>query len=235
MWTSMVWELILKGWSHKNHWGTTEFMHIMGMVHYLGSYLPTDVTHLLNPMLKADKAWVWGPAQAFTKVKQMLTETPTLAFLDKGFPWVKGQNTLLQWGPQLAQSYLLCKAEAQIHWHHKFSLLILCCINHRHPFTVKLMQTGLWGKWMYKAEATLLMGAAGYSWHRTLQQTSLLIITLFHAFITTFMEVHRFIDTPALPVYFVTQVWLPKWGCFCSRRRFYHLIWINNRKSVLGN
>lgn len=65
---------------------TTELKHVMGMVHFLGRYLPNlaDVTHPLNDPLKADKAWVWGPAQnkAFTDMKQLLTEAPILAFYD---------------------------------------------------------------------------------------------------------------------------------------------------------
>ncbi len=64
----------------------TELKRVTGMVHYLGRYLPNlaDVTHPLNDLLRADKAWIWSPAQeqAFTKVKQLLTEAPILAFYD---------------------------------------------------------------------------------------------------------------------------------------------------------
>ena len=65
---------------------TTELRRILGMVHYLGRFLPNlaDVTRPLNDLLKADSEWIWSPAQekAFIQVKQMLTEAPVLAFYD---------------------------------------------------------------------------------------------------------------------------------------------------------
>lgn len=64
----------------------------MGMVHYLGRYLPNlaDVTCPLNDLLRADKALVWGQAQeqAFTKVKQLLTESLIPSFYDGSKPTI---------------------------------------------------------------------------------------------------------------------------------------------------
>ena len=58
----------------------------LGMINYLGRYLPNISTVLrpLNNLLEKNAAWTWGPAQsqAFQKVKTMLTTAPTLAFFD---------------------------------------------------------------------------------------------------------------------------------------------------------
>ena len=63
---------------------------VMGMVHYLGSYLPDlhTVTRPLNDLLKADIVWSWGPDQeaAFAKVKEMVSCTPVLAYYDATKP-----------------------------------------------------------------------------------------------------------------------------------------------------
>ncbi len=40
-----------------------ELRRFMGMVHYLGSYLPNSVTGLLNDLLKANRQWTWGVQQ----------------------------------------------------------------------------------------------------------------------------------------------------------------------------
>ena len=62
----------------------------MGMIHYLGSYLPDlhNVTRPLNDLLKGDAAWSWGPDQesAFIKVKEMVSSTPVLAYYDATKP-----------------------------------------------------------------------------------------------------------------------------------------------------
>lgn len=56
-----------------------ELRRVLGMVHYLGRYLPhlSDVTKPMTDLLKSDAVWFWGAAQeeAFKKVKQLITET----------------------------------------------------------------------------------------------------------------------------------------------------------------
>lgn len=62
----------------------------LGMVNYLGRYLPHLSERLkpLNDLLKNDATWSWGPKQktAFQSVKEMLSTTPTLAFYDPTKP-----------------------------------------------------------------------------------------------------------------------------------------------------
>lgn len=64
----------------------------LGMVHYLGRYLPnlSEVTKPLNDLLKSEAAWTWDVAQieAFNKVKQLISTAPTLAFYDVNKPTV---------------------------------------------------------------------------------------------------------------------------------------------------
>ncbi|XP_060774394.1 uncharacterized protein K02A2.6-like [Neoarius graeffei] len=64
----------------------SDLRQMMGMVHYLGRYVPhlSEVTRPLNELLRKDTAWIWGPAQdeAFHKVKCLITESPVLAFYD---------------------------------------------------------------------------------------------------------------------------------------------------------
>uniref|UniRef100_A0A8C1XAL3 ribonuclease H n=1 Tax=Cyprinus carpio TaxID=7962 RepID=A0A8C1XAL3_CYPCA len=70
----------------------TEVKRILGMVHYLGRYLPglAEITHPLNDLLKADAVWTWSHAQeqALTKVKQLLFEAPILSFFYVSKPTV---------------------------------------------------------------------------------------------------------------------------------------------------
>ena len=60
--------------------------HYLGMVNYLGKYLPHLLTILrpLNELLSEDTAWMWGPPQrtAFNKVKKLLIKPPVLAYFD---------------------------------------------------------------------------------------------------------------------------------------------------------
>ena len=62
----------------------------LGMVNHLGRYLPhlSSVLRPLNDLLVKETVWTWGPEQAavFTKVKEMLTTTPTLAYFDPAKP-----------------------------------------------------------------------------------------------------------------------------------------------------
>ena len=63
-----------------------ELRRILGMIHYLGRYLPnlSEVTKALTDLLKKEVMWGWGAAQqeAFKRVKQLVTEAPVLAFFD---------------------------------------------------------------------------------------------------------------------------------------------------------
>ena len=67
---------------------TTELRRILGMVNFLGKYIP-HLSSVLRPMtelLEKEKAWIWGPpqAKAFADVKELITSAPTLAFYDPG-------------------------------------------------------------------------------------------------------------------------------------------------------
>ena len=59
---------------------------ILGMIHYLGSFLPDlhEVTRPLNDLLKADAVWFWGPdqEQSFNAIKALVSAAPVLAFYD---------------------------------------------------------------------------------------------------------------------------------------------------------
>lgn len=67
-----------------------ETRQLLGMVNYLGRFLPnlSQVTRPLNDLLASDSAWLWGPLQqeSFDNVKQMLTTAPVLAFYELGLP-----------------------------------------------------------------------------------------------------------------------------------------------------
>lgn len=69
-----------------------ELRRILGMVNFLGRYIPHLSTTLqpVNELLEADKAWTWGPAQAeaLQTVKRQLSTAPTLAFFDLSKPTV---------------------------------------------------------------------------------------------------------------------------------------------------
>lgn len=68
----------------------TELRQFLGIVNYLGRFLPnlSQVTQPLNELRKNDRAWIWDSAQqeAFIKVKDMITSTPVLAFYQLGKP-----------------------------------------------------------------------------------------------------------------------------------------------------
>ena len=59
---------------------------VMGMVHFLRSYLPGlhSVPRSLSDLLKDDTVWAWGPAQkeAFVKMKMLVAPTPIVAYYD---------------------------------------------------------------------------------------------------------------------------------------------------------
>ncbi|KAK7109817.1 hypothetical protein V1264_013798 [Littorina saxatilis] len=64
----------------------TELRRILGMMNFLGRFLP-NLSSVLKPvteLLEKDKAWNWGQPQtlAFSKAKELLTAAPTLAYFD---------------------------------------------------------------------------------------------------------------------------------------------------------
>lgn len=67
-----------------------ELRRFLGMINYLGRYVPHLSTTLkpLNDLLKNETEWSWGHQQreAFQKVKEMLSSAPTLAFYDPNKP-----------------------------------------------------------------------------------------------------------------------------------------------------
>ena len=64
----------------------------LGMVNYLGKYLPhlSTILRPLNELLSKDTTWMWGPPQrtAFNKVKELLIKPPVLAYFDPKKPTV---------------------------------------------------------------------------------------------------------------------------------------------------
>ena len=64
----------------------SELRRVMGMINWLGSYIPhlATVTEPLNKLLKSSVEWSWGPdqIQAFDSIKKILTSAPVLAFYD---------------------------------------------------------------------------------------------------------------------------------------------------------
>ncbi|XP_064482548.1 uncharacterized protein K02A2.6-like [Ornithodoros turicata] len=64
----------------------TELKSFLGMVNYLGKFIPhlADVVSPLNALLSSKSQWVWTEAQqrAFKTVKTLLTTSPVLVFFD---------------------------------------------------------------------------------------------------------------------------------------------------------
>lgn len=67
-----------------------ELKRILGMVNYLGRYIPnlSTVGQPLYELLKNKNMWTWGHAQqaAFEHMKELLTTAPVLAYYDVGKP-----------------------------------------------------------------------------------------------------------------------------------------------------
>ena len=65
---------------------------IIGMVQYLGRYIPNlaQVMQPLNELLRADSVWCWDTAQqnAFDEVKRIVSQEPVLVFYDVNKPTV---------------------------------------------------------------------------------------------------------------------------------------------------
>ena len=68
----------------------TELRRILGMINFLGKHVPHLSTTLrpMTELLEKDRAWLWGDQQtsAFKKVKELLTNAPTLHFYDPTKP-----------------------------------------------------------------------------------------------------------------------------------------------------
>ena len=70
----------------------SELRRMLGLINFLGRYLP-NLSTVLRPvtqLLEKDHVWTWGPTQiqAMVTVKKMLTSMPTLAFYDPRKPTV---------------------------------------------------------------------------------------------------------------------------------------------------
>ena len=63
-----------------------ELRRVLGMINYLGRFLPglSTVLHPVTDLLKKDSAWAWGDLQerVMQKAKDMLSSAPTLAYYD---------------------------------------------------------------------------------------------------------------------------------------------------------
>ncbi|KAG9282090.1 hypothetical protein AMEX_G700 [Astyanax mexicanus] len=70
----------------------TELCQVLGMINYLGRFLPglSAVLHPITELLRSDPAWMWGDAQkqAFNHVKDMLVSAPSLVFYNSSKPTV---------------------------------------------------------------------------------------------------------------------------------------------------
>ncbi|KAL6490170.1 hypothetical protein MHYP_G00005150 [Metynnis hypsauchen] len=70
----------------------SELRWLLGMVNYIGRYLPNLSTVLqpLNELLKTERDWCWGPQQdrAFAEVKQLISSAPVLEFFDPAKPTI---------------------------------------------------------------------------------------------------------------------------------------------------
>ena len=69
-----------------------ELRRFVGMVNFLGRHLPnlSTIMQPITQLLEKDKAWGWGPHQedAVSKIKELLTSAPTLAFYDPVKPTI---------------------------------------------------------------------------------------------------------------------------------------------------
>ena len=68
----------------------TELRQILGMINYLGRYLPNlaTVAKPLTDLLQSESIWTWDCQQedAFSKIKHLITTAPVLAFYDQSKP-----------------------------------------------------------------------------------------------------------------------------------------------------
>lgn len=70
----------------------TELRQCIGMINYLGKFLPdlSAVMYPITSLLWKDAGWIWGAAQeqSFSQVKTLLTTTPVLEYYDARKPTV---------------------------------------------------------------------------------------------------------------------------------------------------
>ena len=66
--------------------GVDQLRQVLGMIHYLGSYIPdlATIAKPLNELLKSYVVWSWGPdqEQALSHIKRLLSTTPVLTYYD---------------------------------------------------------------------------------------------------------------------------------------------------------
>ena len=64
----------------------------LGMINYVGRFIPnlSDIIRPLNQLLCQDVVWMWGPGQraSFTKVKDLVSQSTTLAFFQVDKPTI---------------------------------------------------------------------------------------------------------------------------------------------------
>ena len=69
-----------------------ELLRIIGMITYLGRFVPDLFTVLapLNSLLNYDSAWMWDKPQekAFALIKRLVTQAPVLAYYDSKRPTI---------------------------------------------------------------------------------------------------------------------------------------------------
>lgn len=74
----------------------SELKRVLGMVNYVGRYIPnlSQILHPLNELLKNAVAWVWDSQQeaAFQKVKSLISSAPVLQYFDPKLPTVVGAD-----------------------------------------------------------------------------------------------------------------------------------------------
>lgn len=70
----------------------SELKQILGLVNYLGKFLPhlSTVIQPISDLVRSDVVWIWGPAQeqAFKDMKGMVASSAVLAFYDLSKPTV---------------------------------------------------------------------------------------------------------------------------------------------------
>ena len=69
-----------------------ELRRVLGMVNYLGNFIPrlSSITAPMSQLLKSDVVWLLGPDQqsSFTKMKEIVTSTSVLAYYDVQKPTI---------------------------------------------------------------------------------------------------------------------------------------------------
>ena len=72
--------------------GVAELRRALGMINYLGRYIPdlSTVLQPLNKLLGSDIEWTWDVAQveAYRKVKELVSSAPILTYYDPEKPIV---------------------------------------------------------------------------------------------------------------------------------------------------